>query len=274
MTDMGMGETGISSFDGLVCVVTGGASGIGRGIAEALVREGARVVIADIEAGVLHEAAEQMGALPVLTDVSNRDSVQALADRVLAEYGRIDIVINNAGVGHLAPFAELRTDDFAWVLNVNLWGVIHGMSVFLPIVRETSTSGWFVNTASMAGVFDAPGMAAYSASKFAVVALTETIAQELEGVAGAPGVSVLLPGLVNTEIARSERNRPTPATAAPPQLDQIPPGRMLEPAEVGTLVVEGLRRGDLYLVTHPEMLPMVRERHARIERAFEQAGTE
>jgi NAD(P)-dependent dehydrogenase (short-subunit alcohol dehydrogenase family) len=117
-------------------------------------------------------------------------------------------------------------------------------------------------------------MAAYSASKFAVVALTETIAQELEGVAGAPGVSVLLPGLVNTEIARSERNRPTPATAAPPQLDQIPPGRMLEPAEVGTLVVEGLRRGNLYLVTHPEMLPMVRERHARIERAFEQAGTE
>jgi NAD(P)-dependent dehydrogenase (short-subunit alcohol dehydrogenase family) len=212
---MGMGEMGISSFDGLVAVVTGGASGIGRGIAEALVREGARVVIADIEAGVLHEAAEQIGALPVLTDVSNRDSVQALADRVLAEYGRIDIVINNAGVGHLAPFAELGTDDFAWVLNVNLWGVIHGMSVFLPIVRETSTSGWFVNTASMAGVFDAPGMAAYSASKFAVVALTETIAQELEGVAGAPGVSVLLPGLVNTEIARSERNRPTPATARP-----------------------------------------------------------
>jgi NAD(P)-dependent dehydrogenase (short-subunit alcohol dehydrogenase family) len=266
---------GISSFDGLVCVVTGGASGIGRGIAEALVREGAHVVIADIEEGVLTETAGQIGSTPVLTDVSDRASVQALADRVLAEHGRIDIVFNNAGVGHLAPFAELGTDDFAWVLNVNLWGVIHGMSVFLPIVRDTSTSGWLVNTASMAGVFDAPGMAAYSASKFAVVALTETVAQELHGVAGAPGVSVLLPGLVNTEIARSERNRPTrAAAAAPPQLDQIPPGRMLEPAEVGTIVVEGLRRGDLYLVTHPEMLPLVRERHERIERAFEQAGKE
>ena len=279
MADNGLAEVdmtgmGIASFDGLVAVVTGGASGIGRGIAEALVREGAHVVIADIEEGVLTETARQIGATPVLTDVSDRASVQALAGRVLAEHGRIDIVFNNAGVGHLAPFAELDTDDFAWVLNVNLWGVIHGMSVFLPIVRETSASGWLVNTASMAGVFDAPGMAAYSASKFAVVALTETVAQELHGVADAPGISVLLPGLVNTEISRSERNRPTRAAAAPPQLDQIPPGRMLEPAEVGAIVVEGLRRGDLYLVTHPEMLPLVRERHERIERAFEQAGTE
>jgi NAD(P)-dependent dehydrogenase (short-subunit alcohol dehydrogenase family) len=263
---------GVAAFTDLVCVVTGGASGIGRGIAEALLREGARVVIADIEVAPLNETAAQIGAMPIVTDVSNRESVQALADSVLAEFGRIDIVVNNAGVGHLAPFADLTADDFAWVLNVNLWGVIHGMSIFLPIVSKTSTSGWFVNTASVAGVFDAPGMAAYSASKFAVVALTETIEQELAGAEGAPGISVLLPGLVNTEISRSERNRPTPVDL-PPQLDQIPPGRMLEPAEVGTIVVEGLRRGDFYLITHPEMLPVMRERHARLERAFEQAGT-
>jgi NAD(P)-dependent dehydrogenase (short-subunit alcohol dehydrogenase family) len=135
---MGVAKTGIASFTDLVCVVTGGASGIGRGIAEALLREGARVVIADIEVGPLNETATQIGAMPVVTDVSKRESVQALADQVLAEFGRIDIVVNNAGVGHLAPFAELTAEDFAWVLNVNLWGVIHGMSVFVPIVSKNS----------------------------------------------------------------------------------------------------------------------------------------
>ncbi len=263
----------IASFRDLVCVVTGGASGIGLGIAQALVREGARVVIADIEAGPLERAAEQLGAIPVRTDVSDRASVVALADRVINEFGRVDLVFNNAGVGHLAPFADLTADDFSWVLDVNLGGVINGMAVFLPLVKQTSSTGWIVNTASMAGVFDAPGMAAYSASKFAVVALTETIAQELEGDPRAPGISVLLPGLVNTEISRSERNRPKKAADAPPQLDQIPPGRALEPEDVGTLVIEGLRRGDFYLITHPEMLPIVRERHARIERAFEKASS-
>ncbi|MGQ2914676.1 SDR family NAD(P)-dependent oxidoreductase [Microbacterium aurantiacum] len=255
-----------------IAVVTGGASGIGLGIAEALTAAGATVVIADIEEGPLASAAARIGADAVRVDVSDAASVQSLADTVRERFGRIDIVCNNAGVGHLAPFSDLTLADFRWVLGVNLWGVIHGMSTFLPIVQETSDAGWIVNTASMAGLFDAPGMAAYAASKFAVVAVSETIAQELELAGSAVGVSVLVPGLVNTAIANSERNRPDAVRGAPPQLDQIPPGRALDPRHVGELVVEAIRAGDRYIVTHPEMLPIVRDRHARIEAAFEAAA--
>lgn len=264
--------SGISDFTGLIAVVTGGASGIGKGIARALAAAGANVVIADIEAGPLELAAAELGVHAIHVDVSDRASIQALADAVMTRYGRVDIMCNNAGVGHLAPFDELVEADFRWVLDVNLWGVIHGMSIFMPLIAATSSSGWIVNTASMAGVFDAPGMAAYSASKFAVVALTETVAQEVANQSSAPGLSVLLPGLVNTAIANSERNRPDGPKDVPPQLDQIPPGRMLEADEVGDIVVSGLRTGELYIVTHPEMLPMVQERHRSIEAAFERAA--
>lgn len=264
--------SGLENIADRVAVVTGGASGIGCGIAEALVRAGATVVIADIESGPLVETAERIGATPVRTDVSSIDDVQSLARHVLDAHGRVDIVCNNAGVGHLAPFDQLTLADFRWVIDVNLWGVVNGMTTFLPIIRDTSDAGWIVNTASIAGLFNAPGMAAYSLSKAGVVALTETVAQELEQAGSAVGVSVLVPGLVNTAIADSERNRPDGQRTAPPQLDQIPPGRMSEPGEVGDLVVAAIRRGDLYIVTHPEMLPIVHDRHARIEAAFTAAG--
>lgn len=255
-----------------VAVVTGGASGIGFGIAQALTEAGATVMLVDIEDAPLAAAAAALDATPFRVDVSDPEAVASLAKAVIDRFGRVDIVCNNAGVGHLAPFADLTLADFRWVLDVNLWGVIHGTTTFLPLIRETSDAGWIVNTASMAGLFDAPGMAAYAASKFAVVALTETVAQELE-LAGAPvGVSVLVPGLVDTAIADSQRNRPDRASDAPPQLGQIPPGRMLEPREVGDLVVAAIKAGDRYIVTHPEMLPIVRERHARIESAFAAAA--
>ena len=262
--------SGTDRIAGRVAVVTGGASGIGRGIAEALIEAGAEVVIADIEAEPLAATAAEIGAFAVRTDVSRIEEVQALAQQVLDRFGRVDIVCNNAGVGHLAPFDQLTLADFRWVIDVNVWGVVHGMTTFLPIIRETSDDGWIVNTSSMAGFFNVPGMAAYSLSKSAIVALSETVAQELAA-SGAPvGISILAPGLVRSAIADSERNRPDGLRTAPPQLDQIPPGRMLEPLEVGRLVVEAIRGGERYVVTHPEMLPVVQARHAQVEAAFTQ----
>lgn len=256
---------------GRVAVVTGGASGIGRGLAEAFLAGGATVVIADIEDAPLRATAADLGVTGIRTDVTDIQEVRSLADAVVERFGRVDILCNNAGVGHLAPFASLTVDDFRWLIDVNLMGVVHGASVFLPILSETSDSGWIVNTASMAGLFDAPGMAAYSASKFAVVAFTETIAQELELAESSVRISTLLPGLVETRITDSERNRPGGARTAPVQLDQIPPGRTLLPGAVGELVRDSYRERELYIVTHPEMLPLVRNRHARVEAAFRAA---
>ena len=257
---------------GKVAVVTGGASGIGRGIAEALLERRVQVVIADIESEPLYRVAEELSVPPVRTDVSKIDEVQALARAVLDRFGRIDIMCNNAGVGHLAPFEDLTLADFRWVIDANLWGVVNGMTTFLPIIRETSDAGWIVNTASMAGLFNAPGMAAYALSKAGVVALTETVAQELAALGAAVGVSVLVPGLVRSAIGDSERNRPDGQHNARPQLEQIPPGRMIEPLAVGRAVVAAIEGHELYIVTHPEMLPVVAQRHRRIEAAFAAAA--
>lgn len=260
--------TGVAGIDGRVAVVTGGASGIGAGIAQALAEAGARVVVADIEPEPLEAVAADLDALAVPTDVSDEDQVRALAARTLDRFGRVDIVCNNAGVGHLAPFETLSLADFRWLVNVNLWGVVHGMATFLPLIQRTGEAGHILNTSSMAGVFTAPGMAAYAMTKFAVVGLTETVAQELEQVGSPVGVSVLLPGRVRSRIGDSERNRPSGLRTAPPQEEQVPPGRELEPIEVGRLVVEAIRDGRRYVVTHPEMLPVIQARHALLEKSF------
>lgn len=259
---------GVATIEGRVAVVTGGASGIGAGIAAALVEAGAQVLLADVEAGPLAATARELGVHPMVTDVSKADHVHALAHHALQLFGRVDIICNNAGVGHLAPFGQLSLADFRWLVDVNVWGVVHGMTTFLPIIQRTSDAGHVVNTSSMAGLFTAPGMAAYAMTKYAVVALSETVAQELEEAGSHVGVSVLVPGLVRSRIGDSERNRPDGARTAPPQAEQLPPGRELDPLDVGRTVVAGIRTGRRYLVTHPEMLPVVQARHRQVESAF------
>lgn len=260
--------SGVEQLEGRVAVVTGAASGIGAGIAQALSEAGAHLVLADVEAEPLATVAEELGALAVPTDVSRSADVRALAERAVDRFGRVDVVCNNAGVGHLAPFETLTEADFRWLVDVNLWGVVHGMTTFLPIMQRTGQSGRIVNTASMAGVFTAPGMAAYAMTKFAVVGLSETVAEELDQAGSPVGVSVLLPGRVRSRIGDSERNRPEGPRAAPPQDEQVPPGRELEPLAVGRTVVDAIRDGRRYIVTHPEMLPVVRARHAQLENSF------
>ena len=269
--------SGMRDLEEKVAVVTGGASGIGLGISRQFRAAGMQVVIADIEEAALQRAAAEIGALGVRTDVRDPASVQALADATIAEHGAVHVVVNNAGVGPMAPIADLQLSDWQWMLQVNLWGVIHGVHVFLPLLKANAEGGHIVNTASIGGLVPGPGLGAYNVSKYGIVALTETLAMELAAEGSAVGASVLVPGTVRTAISNSTRNRPADATggaladvdlAAGPDLGMT----WLEPDDVGRIVIDGIAAGDLYIVTHPEGWPMVAGRHQAIADAFAAAA--
>ena len=198
---------------GRVAVVTGAASGIGRALAHELSRAGMSVVLADIETTPLEEAAHEVEvsggrALAVRTNVSNADSVLALAERAREACGGFHVVCNNAGVFSAGPSWQVPLSDWEWVLGVNVWGVIHGIRAFVPGLLAQPEGGHVVNTASMAGLTSGPLAGAYYASKHAVVSLSETLYHEMQQRDPSVGVSVLCPELIATAIGRSERNRP------------------------------------------------------------------
>jgi NAD(P)-dependent dehydrogenase (short-subunit alcohol dehydrogenase family) len=270
----------VSSFgdlQGKVAVVTGAASGIGLGIARQFRAAGMQVVIADIEEGALQRAASEIGALGVRTDVRDAASVQALADATIAEHNAVHVVVNNAGIGPMAPIADLTLADWQWMLQVNLWGVIHGVHTFLPLLKKNPEGGHIVNTASIGGLATGPNLGAYSVSKYGIVALTETLALELGAEGSSVGASVLVPGTVRTGIGASLRNRPadlSDGALADVKLEEGPDLGMkwLEPDDVGRAVIAAIAAGDLYVVTHPEGWPLVAGRHQAIADAFTAAS--
>jgi len=271
--------SGLPDLDGKVAVVTGGASGIGKGIATRLVAEGARVVIADIQRDAMEATAAEIGATGVQTDVSDPASVDALARTVLGRYGAVHVVCNNAGIGPLAPVADLTLDDWRWMLGVNLWGVIHGVTTFLPVLKQNREGGHIVNTASMAGLVAGPRLGAYAVAKYGVVGLTEVLAAELAADNSRVGVSVLCPGTVHTNIGTSSRNRPAGLPDAgfkdiDIELEDNPRYRWIYPEDAGAVVVRAIKRGDLYALTHPDWYPLVAERHEAIAAAFRQQAAE
>jgi NAD(P)-dependent dehydrogenase (short-subunit alcohol dehydrogenase family) len=271
--------SGLLELEGKVAVVTGGASGIGKGIAAALVGEGMQVVIADVEESALEAAAAELGAVGISTDVARAASVEALAKAVLQRFGAVHVVCNNAGIGPFAPIASLTLDDWRWIVDVNLWGVIHGVTTFLPILERNDHGGHIVNTASMAGLAPVPRLGAYCVTKYGIVALTETLAVELAQAGSDVGVTVLCPGPVRTNIKESSRNRPAglePGGFRDYDLEQDPArqsDRWLEPADVGAIVVEAIKRGDLYAITHSEFFTRIEQRHERLVAAFGRAST-
>jgi NAD(P)-dependent dehydrogenase (short-subunit alcohol dehydrogenase family) len=267
----------LASLSDKVAVVTGGAAGMGRGIAERLIAAGMHVVIADIEPQALGDTARELGIEGVRTDVRRIEDVQALADRVIDQYGAVHVVCNNAGIGPVGAIEDMTLDDWRWVLDVNLWGVINGVHAFLPLLKRNAQGGHIVNTSSMSGLMPGPMFGAYTVSKYGVVALTEVLALELQAENSAVMVSVLLPGPTETRIATSTRNRDASTASGLADLDlrdtEIFPGGIpwKTPQQIGDIVVAGLRSGELYLFTHPQLSSPIFDRFDRIRAASDQA---
>lgn len=269
----------MKDLEGKVAVITGGASGIGRAVAEKAAAEGMKVVLADIEEAALKEAegalaAQGADALAVVTDVSDAASVRELRERALAQYGAVHLVHNNAGVGGGGPIWDVPEQDWRWILGVNLWGVIHGVATFVPLLIEQG-EGHVVNTASIAGLTTAPFLGPYNATKQAVVAISETLFKDLQstGVSGV-GVSVLCPGFVRTRIGESARNRP--AWAPEPAAEDAEGAETLRtaisdmiaggipPETVAEKVLDAVRTDTFYIRTHPQLDTAIATRFAEI----------
>ena len=259
---------------GQVAVVTGAASGIGRGLAEAFLRRGLSVVAADVEAGALEEAVGELAAagrvVGQVTDVRDPDALQRLAVRTLDELGRVDVVCNNAGVVTTrSPMWEQSPEDWRWTLDVNLLGVVNGIRAFVPhLVRQGH--GHVVNTASIAGLAPIPGggNGAYTASKHAVVGLSETLSVELAAVGADVGVTVLCPGPVPSRIHTAARNRPSELTAVAEPSGSLPDFRLtLEPVSASAVaeqVCVAVESRTFYVLPGPGTARMARQRLDRV----------
>lgn len=261
----------IIEFQGRTAVITGGASGIGKGLAESLKSRGMNVVIADIDRNALMATAQELGVTGIQTDVTDARSVQALADRVVEAFGSVHVVCNNAGVGPMAPIAELTLEDWKWMLDVNLFGVIHGIHSFLPLLKQNSDWGHIINTTSMSVLAPPKNLGAYVAGKAAVFGLTEVLAQELEAEGSVVQATALVPGPIRTNIRNSLRTRPANETSALYDVDISANGkafRFLEAHDVGSLVLEAIELGLRVAPTHPEWLDQVAARHNDIQAAF------
>jgi NAD(P)-dependent dehydrogenase (short-subunit alcohol dehydrogenase family) len=220
----------MKDFKDKVAVITGAASGIGFGLAKLCVKRGIKTVIADVEEKALIKAQKELESLggephvlSVITDVSKHGDVKNLADITIKTYGEVHLLFNNAGVGSNPLITRTTMMDYKFVLGVNLWGVIHGIDVFLPILQKQDKNCHIVNTTSGYGIL--PGNAAYGISKFGVTALSEMLAQELNYFNSKVKVSLLVPGVVNTAIIDSQRNRPkemmNPEIAMDPEIMKI-----------------------------------------------------
>jgi len=265
----------VKDFAGRVAVVTGGGSGIGRALAHAFAKRSMKVVVADIEAGALQRTADELRAqgtdvTAVILDVRDRDAVGKLAEDAYAKYGAVHVLCNNAGVGRGGFIHELSLEDWDWVIDVNLRGVIYGIRHFLPRMLKSGEPCHIVNTASIAGLVANAGFGPYTATKYAVVGISETLAVECAGTN--VEVSVLCPAWVSTRIMESERN-------APPDIPLSVPSPLSEAMaeEVKKLVAEGLdpdyvaertiaamEAGFLYVLTHPEFMVAIEERFRQI----------
>ncbi len=257
---------------GEVAFITGGASGIGLGTAKILAAEGMSIALADIEEGALQRAVEEITsaggtAAPFVVDVKDRQAMAAAKDAVLGQFGKVNLIFNNAGVNAMAPIDELTYDDWDWVMGVNLDGVINGVMAFVHELKKHGTDAHIVSTASVGGLVGMPNLAIYNTTKFGVVGLSEALRADLRE--SGVGVSVLCPGLVKTNLATSERNRPGNEGKDFEMPGDDPMSAMgMDPQEIGKAVLDAVRGRDFFICTHPEFKDVIKQRNAALEAAF------
>jgi NAD(P)-dependent dehydrogenase (short-subunit alcohol dehydrogenase family) len=266
----------VEELEGKTGFVTGGASGIGLGMATAFVGAGMNVVIADLRADHIESALEQFAGSgqsgsvhAIALDVTDRGGFARAADEAERVFGNVHVVCNNAGMGILGPVTLARYDDWDWGLGVLLGGTINGIQTFVPRMLAHSEGGHIVNTSSMAGVLPIPGAAIYITAKAAVIGLSEALRSELSG--EGIGVSAFCPGPVQTNIREGGRTRPerygdSGYTELERELEERPNSPLwMDPLECGERVLEGIRHDDLYIFTHREFREGVDERfHAML----------
>ncbi len=263
--------------------VTGGASGIGLALGRAFAEAGMKVMLADVEAGALDKALQSLSNYGnrmqgIRCDVGDPESVERAAQATFDAFGNVHVVCNNAGVAAGGGIDNISIDNWRWVVDVNLMGVVYGVRSFLPHMLKHREGGHIVNTASMAGMINGMGFSPYAATKFAVVSMSEGLAMQLQphGI----GVSVLCPEYVRTRIGESGRNRPARYGESPP-LDPASPAAQvvaeiarrleagIDPGAVAAKVLDAIRNEQLYIFTHPNMRQGVDERFAAIQAAMD-----
>lgn len=272
---------------GKTAFVTGGANGIGFALGQAFAEAGMNVMLADIEQDALTAAVERLRDFGpkvrgLICDVTDPASVDQAANKMFETFGNVHVLCNNAGVAGGSGIDNISLDTWRWVIDVNLMGVVYGIRSFLPRIRAHGEGGHIVNTASMAGLESGLGFSPYATSKFAVVAMSEGLARQVNSLG--IGVTVLCPGFVRTLISGSARNRPELYGPAP-ALDPMSPGGKLaaesarlqqsglDPSDVAKRTLRAIRKNELYVFTHPEMRDDVKKRFAAIEAAMDEAAT-
>src|SRR5689334_12476336 len=270
-------------FAGKTAFVTGGAAGIGLALGRAFAQSGMKVMLADIETDVLQAAVNSLQEISpdirgTLCDVADAESVERAAQAAFEAFGKVHVVCNNAGVAAGGGIDHISLDNWRWVIDVNLMGVLHGIKSFVPHIRAHGEGGHIVNTASMAGMQSGLGLSPYGASKFAVVSMSEGLNLQLKphGI----GVSVLCPSYVRTRIGESGRNRPDRYGQSQPLDPASPAAAMvaaiaeniqagLDPAFVAARVLAAVREDQLYVFTHQGMRAEVEGRFAAILAAMD-----